>query len=209
MGQPGGGLGAPIRLTVGTRPDAAPFSAALADLDGDGFDDVAIAEDASLSVSVRLSLGDGTLGPEALYPEGGLASYVCIASDVTLDGHLDLVCANRSSDDVSVLPGRGDGTLGKPVLSSTGVGTGPYALAVADFNLDGVPDVVTANYLSNDASVLLGVGDGSFEPPLRVGPLGQTTYGVTAGDFDEDGRPDFAVSNAISNDVVVVLSTAH
>jgi hypothetical protein len=188
---------------------SAPFSAAIGDFDGDGRQDVAVADILNRAIVVRPGNGDGTLGPETAFPEGGSPAYICLAHDVDLDGNLDVVCANRGSDDVSVLPGRGDGTFGEPLVSATGAGTGPYAIAVADFNLDAVPDVITPNFLTGTASVLLGIGSGRFDPPIDAGPVGEFTYGVVPGDFDADGRPDFAVCNAISNDVVVKLSTSR
>jgi hypothetical protein len=110
---------------------------------------------------------------------------------------------------VSVLLGRGDGTFRKAIVSSTGPDTGPYSIAVADFNLDGVPDVVTANYRSSNASVLLGIGNGTFEEPLDSGFTGLNAYGVAVGFFDDDNKPDFATANASSNNVAVKLNTAQ
>jgi hypothetical protein len=211
-GRPDGTLGPSTNIPVGPvagHPSSEPFSVAIADFDGDGKNDVAIADLASNTVVVRLGNGDGSLRPEVAFPEGGTGPSLCIARDVDLDGKVDLLCSNRGSDDVSVLLGRGDGTFGSPILSGTGVGTGPYSIAVADFNLDGVPDAVTPNFQTGTASVLLGVGDGRFEDPIQEGPLGVFTYGVATGDFNRDGRPDFAVCNATTNDVVVKLSTSR
>ena len=71
------------------------------------------------------------------------------------------------------------------------------------------PDVVTPNFLASTATVLLGIGDGHFEPAIDAGPTGRTSYGIAAGDFDGDGRPDFATANASSNDVTVKMSTSQ
>lgn len=209
LGRSDGTLNAAVNLPVGQNRNSAPFSAAIGDFDGDGRNDVAIADMIGRNVVVRLGNGDGTLGPEVAFREGGVPPYICIAHDLDLDGRLDLACANRESNDVSVLLGRGDGTFAEPLVSGTGVGTGPYAIAVADFNLDGVPDVVTPNFQAGTASVLVGIGDGRFEAPLDAGATGVFTYGVTTGDFNEDGRPDFAVCNAVTNDVVVKLNTSN
>lgn len=209
MGRSDGTLDPAIDVPVGIQGASSPFSAAIADFNGDGKNDVAIADMTSRTIIVRLGNGDGTFRPEVAYPEGGTPALIVVAHDMNLDGRLDLVVANRGSDDVSVLLGRGDGTFLDAVVSTTGAGTGPYSIAVADFNRDGVPDVVTANFMSSNASVLLGVGDGSFDPPVDAGKMGRSSYGIVAGDFDGDGRPDVATSNAVSNDVTVKRNTSH
>lgn len=208
---PGGVLSAATRIPI-VGGQASPFSVAMGDFDGDGHVDVAVADNARALISVRLGRGDGTLGDERTFPEGGIPAFVCVAADVDLDGHLDLVCANRGSNDVSVLLGRGDGAFSEPVVSPVslpGVDAGPYAVAIADFNADGVPDVVTPNYRTSTASVLLGVGNGAFDLALEVEHVGTTTYGAAAGDFDGDGHPDLAVCNADSGDVRVMLNTSR
>ena len=80
---------------------------------------------------------------------------------------------------------------------------------MADFNLDGVPDVVTANFGSGTGTVLLGIGDGHFEKPIDAGPTGIISYGVAAGDFNGDGMPDFAATNPGNNDISVKLNTSR
>lgn len=209
LGQASGVLQPGTTLSVGIVGASEPFSAAIGDFDGNGDDDLAIADNRSGTIIVRLGNGDGTFQAEAAYAIGGGSSFILTTGDVNVDGNLDLLCANRGSGNVSVLLGRGDGTFKRTILASTGEATGPYAIALADFNRDGVPDVVTANYLTSTASILIGNGDGSFEPPISSGPTGTISYGIAVGDFNSDGRPDFAVSNAISNDVVVKLSTAQ
>jgi hypothetical protein len=209
LGQASGVLQPGTTLSVGVVGSSEPFSAAIGDFDGNGNNDLAIADNRSRTIIVRLGNGDGTFQPEAAYATGGGPAFILTTGDVDLDGDLDLLSANRDTSDVSVLLGRGDGTFKRTILAPTGEDTGPYAIAIADFNRDGVPDVITANFESDTASILIGNGDGSFEPPISSGPTGMITYGIAVGDFNSDGKPDFAVSNAVSNDVVVKLSTAQ
>jgi len=213
LGHADGTLDPAVTSVVGIVGDAQPFSAGIGDFDGDGKADVAIGDLVNGPILVKLGRGDGTFGPELVYGTGSTGPHLLITTDINLDGRLDLVTANRGGDDVSVLLGRGDGTFGKALVSSTraasGAGIGPYSIAVADFNLDGVPDVVTANFMSNNASVLLGVGDGRFDAAIDAGPTGLFSYGAIAGDLNGDGVPDFATANASSNNVTVKLSTAH
>ena len=71
-----------------------------------------------------------------------------VVADLNNDGTLDLVTASQSSSNVSVLLGNGDGTFPAQQTFSTGAGSSPRSVAVADLNADGAPDLVTANLSS-------------------------------------------------------------
>ncbi len=77
-------------------------------------------------------------------------------ADFNLDGNLDIVTANSGGNTVTVLLGNGTGGFTAAAGSPFAVGTNPQSVAVADFNGDGNPDIVTANNGSNDVTVLLG-----------------------------------------------------
>ncbi len=74
------------------------------------------------------------------------------------------------------------------------LGAGPSGVAVADFNGDGIPDLVAANSSSGSVHVLLGHGDSSFQNPIQS-PAGSTAYALAVGDFNGDGIPDLVVTN--------------
>ena len=88
----------------------APRSVALADLDGDGDADMAVANYISDDVSVLLNRGDGTFDAQQRFPAGDGPRSVALG-DLDGDGDTDMAVANFDSDDVSVLLNRGDGTF--------------------------------------------------------------------------------------------------
>jgi len=88
-----------------------------------------------------------------------------ISEDFNGDGFIDFVTANRGDDSVSVVLGSGNGLSqldsNQNHVSSYSVGEKPIVLKANDFNQDGALDIVTANYGSDNISVLIGNTDNS------------------------------------------------
>jgi hypothetical protein len=81
----------------------------------------------------------------------------------------------------------------------------PTSVVVGDFNGDQIPDLATANDLSNDVSVLLGNGDGTFQARTDY-PVGDWPNAITDGDFNGDGTLDLAVANGNKSTVSILLN---
>lgn len=81
------------------------------------------------------------------------------------------------------------------------------SIAVGDFNNDAKLDLVVSHgdFIGPGASVLLGVGDGTFQQPIGAVPLGSSLRTVVAQDFNSDGRLDIAISNYNAHIVHVLL----
>jgi len=79
-----------------------------------------------------------------------------------------------------------------------------YAVLLGDLNGDGVPDLVTSNYSGTTISVLLGNGDGTFQPHVDY-TVGSFPFGMAMGDLNGDGIPDLAVAAHNSSAVQVLL----
>ena len=89
--------------------------------------------------------------------------------------------------------GNGDGTFQAPSPAST-VGNAPGFLAAADLNNDGKLDLVVVNSISHNVSVLLGKGNGMFQPAVNYN-TGQSAVAALIADFNRDGKLDIAVAN--------------
>jgi hypothetical protein len=112
---------------------------------------------------------------------------------------------------VSVLLGNGDGTFQPALTYDTGASTSPISVAVGDLDGDGHPDLATANQYpgANNASVLLGSGDGTFQPPTTYA-TGSFPNSIAIGDLNGDGRPDVVTADLGSGDASVLLNkTEH
>ncbi|MEO8035406.1 MAG: IPTL-CTERM sorting domain-containing protein, partial [Acidobacteriota bacterium] len=88
------------------------------------------------------------------------------------------------------------------------VGTNPASVVIGDFNGDGRSDLAVANYGSNNVSILLGSGSGTFGAATNF-TVGSTPYSVAIGDFNGDGRSDLAVANYNSNSVSILLGDGN
>ena len=98
------------------------------------------------------------------------------------------------------------GTLQATAGSPLAVGLAPQSVAVGDFNGDGKPDLVTANYAGDNVTVLLGDGAGGFTAaPGSPFAAGTTPASVAVGDFNGDGKPDLVTANTGGNNVTILL----
>jgi hypothetical protein len=174
----------------------------LADLNGDGKLDLAVA-DYDQGVFVLLGNGNGTFGEAIGHKVEGHPLWL-VAGDFNRDGNLDLATAN-DQDDAGILLGRGDGSFEPTTYFDTG--TLPAAVVAASFTSDGALDLAVTNAGVTGGqgyvSILAGYGNGRFSAPLGI-DVGSNPAVATA-DFNADGRQDIVAANAFTNDVVVLL----
>ena len=78
------------------------------------------------------------------------------------------------------------------------VGSQPRTVAIADVNLDGKPDLLIANAVSNTVSVLLGNGNGTFQNQQTFA-AGSGPFAIAVADVNQDGKPDLVVADSGSN----------
>ena len=182
---------------VGSSPQAI----ATADFNGDGKADIVTANTNSNTVSVLINNGDGTFGTTENLAVG-VAPVSVAVGDFNDDGKLDIVTANQGayySGTLSVLLGNGDGTFQPAEYFSAGVN--PQSVAVGDFNHDGKLDLVTANegfsYSGNSIGVLLGNGDGTFQPAQQLS-VPNYPLSIAVGDMNHDGKLDLVETGFIA-----------
>src|SRR6185369_11216980 len=143
---------------------------------------------AEIVVGVRIALGQAPVES-------------CRAMDADASGHVavaELVAAVGSA-----LRGCGQSlSFDEPQRYATG--DSPRSLAVADLNGDEWPDIVAANHISHDISILLNDQTGRFLPQTIV-PVGMIPLGVVIANLNDDAIPDIATANGGSDDVSVLI----
>jgi hypothetical protein len=221
-----------------------PTAIAVADFDGDGNMDIAAAvptnpSDHGLTPpdgNVYIYKGNGTGGftSVAQYDSGGINPVNIQAADLDGDHLPELIIAN--SGDASTLTPYPDnqplwyndsiGVLanlsssGNPAFGVTNIISanvdGPFAVAVADFNMDGKQDIAAVNYAGSSVansfvSVYTGDGTGNFSTaPGEIdcamnSPGGQY---LDVGDFDKNGTPDLIIASASNQVGLMTNNTA-
>jgi hypothetical protein len=182
----GDGTFTPEAATLALGSNSNPVSVAVADLNGDGILDLAVADQATQQVSILLGngsggVGNGTFQTAVTYSTGpnsatAINPTAVVIGDFNGDGIPDLALAGPSSgatpgNQVSLLlgvpnsQGTASGTFGTPALF--GVGYLSSSLVTGDFNLDGALDLAVANPGSNTVSILLNLQGTAigFTPP--------------------------------------------
>jgi len=208
--------------TYVTYGSGQPVSVALSDVNGDGKLDALVTilcSDAYCKngfLAVLLGNGDGTFQSQVTYDAGYQPGSLAVA-DVNGDGKADALFTKPSTpftnevhSSVGVLLGKGDGTFG-PMMSYDSGAAAAQSLAVADVNLDGRPDVVVAHCTQGTSTgyscpspgngvvgILLGNGDGTFQPAVRFLSGGRDADFVVLADINGDRRVDVVVANQVA-----------
>jgi hypothetical protein len=185
-----------------------PFSLAAGDFNGDGWTDLAVANDGDNTISILINNGGNGFRVLPDSPKTGGAAPVAVrVADMNGDGKADLVVANAGdgspgSMNIAVLLGNGSGgfTLsGNPAP----LAASPTSLDMGDFDQDGFPDAAVA---TSDGYFLVIAGDGAGLS-MRGGRFlsGSARASLAAGDLNGDGKLDLVVADLAGDRVSVWL----
>jgi len=190
LGNGDGTFAARVEHATGSQP----ISVAIGDLNGDTHADLVTANLSASTVSMLLGNGDGTFDPHVDLTAGFLTVSLAIG-DLDGDSDADLAVTNASEPTkVAVFLGDGAGGFGPAVQHTTN--DFPVSVAIGDLDSDTDADLVTANThmgSGGSVSVLLGNGDGTFDPRVDYS-AGDFANSVAIGDLNGDTQLDVAVA---------------
>jgi len=193
---------APTTITLGANP----AFAVVADFNHDGYPDLAVGTDTNDAISIILQdpAHPGTfLAPTSV--SAGIDTQFLALGDFNGDGWIDIAACGPNNSSVSVLLAD-PANPGSFIPPSTTYATGVTAMsvAVADLDGDGKLDLAVSSRDSNNVTVFLGKGDGTFRAGTTY-PTLANAWDVQIADMNGDGKPDLVVAEWGAGSIYVLL----
>jgi hypothetical protein len=193
------------RVKVGKSPGCV----AAEDFNNDHILDLAVADEEDSAVTILLGDGKGgfTEAKDSPFFAGHDPNDIAVG-DFNNDGNLDLAFANHEKKSLTVLLGKGDGSFAPAPHSPFPVNSIPHTHGVAagDFNGDKRLDLVTDSWGTNQIDIIFGDGNGGFDTPGTLIPVGKHPYQrLRAADLNGDGHDDIVTTNLDANNLSVLL----
>ncbi|CAF1532537.1 unnamed protein product, partial [Adineta steineri] len=207
------------QITLPVIDDFCLSSAAVADFDGDGKQDIAVTLNHEFYVSVMLGYNIGSF-KEPIILSTGDSSYPTstIANDFNGDRYLDIVVANTGDYNIGVFLGNGDGSFRAQMIFKIKTLYPPYSITAVDFNGDGQLDITIAIFPDavryglypavNFVYVMLEYDNGSFGESIQVSTWTSNPAYIGIGDFNGDGGFDLILLGQSQGNNTILLNTS-
>ncbi|CAF4146497.1 unnamed protein product, partial [Adineta steineri] len=126
-------------------------------------------------------------------------------ADFNNDHLLDIVVPNSGTSSLGIFLRQDNTTFRDQITYSTGSGSLPYAVGVADFNHDQHIDIAVANYGTNNIGIFLGIGNGTFMSQITFSTGSSRPLWIAVGDMNNDKQIDIVVANYGTNDIGILF----
>jgi hypothetical protein len=205
-----GTFGAPVTSSgvTGTYP----MKPIAGDFNGDGKLDLAVPNFSDNTVSILFGDGNGNFTSHGTFPTGSGGPQEAVVGDFNRDGKLDIAIAMWDTGDIKIYLGDGTGTFAHSSTFHVFDDARLLALRTADFDGDGIPDLVVADYgygpssYKNRIRVMKGNGSGGFSSTdADIYTVGLQPQSIAIGDLNGDGKPDI-VCVSMDGTVAVLLN---
>jgi hypothetical protein len=193
---------------VNTRP----YTVSVADLNGDGKKDIAVANALSQGTGrigfffqetnrTFSTLQEIEAGPTAIKPRA------IFLVDLNNDNAIDIISANELSNNISILLNSSNNTADFTTLTEINTGKNPFWLGVLDFEGNGTLDIFVANKQDNTISLILNDGTEEFTSidAIPIDTNSSPEY-IGVGDINADGKKDLVLSNSGNQTISSLLN---
>jgi hypothetical protein len=182
---------------LGTTPDRT-YSAALADVNRDGYLDVVISNDQPDRKLIYLNDGKGNFHVSGTFGDPRWPTRYVTLADLNGDGYPDIIAANRGDPPkypelsfICLNDGKGQFPSCTP-LAGTESAT---IIVAADFDGDGAIDLFVPHRDGGQSMIFWNDGHGHFPQETQVGPPNAAARAAAAGDLTGSGRADLVVGD--------------
>lgn len=187
---------------LGEAPDRT-YSAALADLDGDGDLDIVVSNDKPDRKLIYMNDGHGRFSVTGTFGDPNWPTRYVTLADLNGDGYPDIIAANRGTKSFVCFNDRKGGFPScqpLPTESAT-------IIVAADFDGDRAVDLFVPHREGGRSIILWNDGKGNFSEATNVGPADTAARVAAAGDLNGDGRPDLVVCDEKKRSTFVYLNS--
>jgi gliding motility-associated-like protein len=214
-GDPAATVTAPERYTFAVTKEL--FDVVIADLDGDGKNDVVVTEIDDTGTEIIIYHNDAVTNTISFTTSTINISKPTVAittGDIDGDGKLDLVMSRGGNTRNQIYVLLNTSTVGNISFAAAKsyfltTGHNAHRLLVRDMDLDGKSDVVVTNTSNNLISIFennsvpgnINLNFTAVELPITNAP---STNGLAIDDFNGDGKPDIAVTTFLDSDIFIV-----
>ncbi|CAF1210047.1 unnamed protein product [Adineta ricciae] len=184
-----------------------PSSIVVSDFDKDGHLDAAVNNLNKAYVLLLNSLDNTKLTAGESYGTGNQSSpkYISLG-DLNNDDRTDMIVANIGSSSVGIFFSDENGTFAPMISYPTGVGTKPWFTSIGDLNNDYYLDIVSANTVSNDITILMNDGNGNFSNNIRYSTgINSKPQSITTAYLNNDNYLDIIFSVSLKNSPIGVI----
>ncbi len=193
--------------TFSTEFYSLPSSIGMGDFNNDNQPDIVVSNSGTNDINVFLLRNDADFANENIFLTGSSPHpYSVAVGDFNNDSQLDIAVANSGTDNVQILLDYNKGNFMNTTIYSTGSGSHPQYVTVADINKDRQLDIVVVNSWHNDINVFFGLGNGTFdEPTVHLTGSESFPHSIVLGDFNKDDYMDAAIANTGTNNIGIFL----
>ncbi|CAF4278766.1 unnamed protein product, partial [Adineta steineri] len=188
-----------------------PNDVIIDDLNNDNNYDIAYVDYGTNNLGIFLGYGNKTFANVMIYStRDGSRPLSLVSGDFNKDNRIDIVVANYGTNDICIFHGFGNGIFILFEIYSTGDGSLPSMITIADLNNDSYLDIIVANFGTNNVGIFYGLNNDSFDTQITYSTsINSKPLWVSVDDYNNDSYLDLAIANSNLNNIEILLGNGR